>query len=65
MKQIVSYILQIKVDGGGSGRFGVGSHLEFLGGGSLELRAEQNGRGEEHEEKREAQRSVHPHEFIL
>ena len=65
VERIVGDFLDIKVDGGGSGSFGVGGHLEFFGGGLLEL-GEHEGRRREGKKKGEmTHKSSNPHETFL
>jgi hypothetical protein len=65
VKLIAGDFLDVEVDGGGSGSFGIGSHLEFFAGGLLELREHKGRRGEGEKKGQVAHKSRKPHETIL
>ena len=63
--RIVGDLLDVEVDGGRSGGFGVGGHLEFFVGRLLELGEQEGRRCEGEKQWQVAHKSGNPHESFL
>lgn len=62
---IVGFFLQVEIDGGGSGSFGVGGHFELFRGRVLELGGHERRRGEDEEDGKSAKKALDSHGVVL